>query len=75
MPPSLQALKLLPSASLIFLLFGIVRNRKTWKLLKEQRPYMLIGSPPCTPWSIIQNLNMRTAKGKEKAPAPDKRGF
>ena len=41
-------------------------RQRAWRLLKEQRPYMLIGSPPCTAFSIIQNLNMRTPQGKRK---------
>ena len=27
---------------------------------------MIVGSPECTPFSTIQNLNMRTLEGKEK---------
>ena len=27
---------------------------------------MIVGSPECTPFSIIQNLNMSTPEGKEK---------
>ena len=30
------------------------------KLVRKVKPYMLIGSPECTPFSTLQNLNMRT---------------
>ena len=41
------------------------RNR-AMKSVKTIKPYMLIGSPECIPFSQIQNLNMRTPEGKEK---------
>jgi len=41
-------------------------RQKAFKLIRESRPYMIIGSPECTPFSTIQNLNMRTPEGKEK---------
>ena len=41
-------------------------RQKAFALIRETRPYMIIGSPECTPFSTIQNLNMRTPKGKEK---------
>ena len=33
------------------------------KLIRKQRPYMIIGSRECTPFSTLQNLNMRTPEG------------
>ena len=41
-------------------------RKEAWRLLQEQRPYMLVGSPPCTAYSILQNLNMLTKEGWEK---------
>ena len=41
-------------------------RRKAMALIREFRPYMIIGSPELTPFSNIQNLNMRTPEGKEK---------
>ena len=36
---------------------------------------MLVGSPPCTAWSIIQNLNARTAEGRSKLESAKKRAL
>ena len=33
------------------------------KVVRTQKPHMLIGSPECTPFSTLQNLNMRTPVG------------
>ena len=41
-------------------------RRKAWKRLKDECPHMLVGSPPCTAFSIIQNLNARTPEGRWK---------
>ena len=41
-------------------------RKKAWNRLQSERPYMLVGSPPCTAWSIIQNLNARTPEGAAK---------
>ena len=41
-------------------------RQRAWQLLKTQRPYFLIGSPPCTAFSIIQKFNARTPEGKRK---------
>ena len=49
-------------------------RQRAWALVKEKRPYMLVGSPPCTPFSIIQNLNMRTKAGRIKVEEARKRG-
>ena len=49
-------------------------RQKAWKRLKEQRPYMLVGSPPCTPYSILQNMNARTPEGKRKVEEAKRRG-
>ena len=41
-------------------------RRRAFAKIRECRPYMIIGSPECTPNSNIQNLNMKTPEGKEK---------
>ena len=41
------------------------RAAATW-LIKEEAPRLLIGSPPCTKFSNLQNLNM-SHRGKEWA--------
>ena len=38
--------------------FSIKAKRdKAWRRFTEQKPYMLIGSPACTPFSTWQRLN------------------
>ena len=32
-------------------------KRLAWKRVREEAPYLLIGSPPCTHFSVIQELN------------------
>ena len=32
-------------------------RKKAWNLVKQTKPYMLIGSPPCTMFSMLQELN------------------
>ena len=32
-------------------------KRLAWKRVKEEVPYLLIGSPPCTYFSVLQGLN------------------
>ena len=44
-------------------------RKRAWQKLREECPYMLVGSPPCTAFSIIQNLNARTPEGKAKVEA------
>ena len=34
-------------------------RKRAWKCIKETKPYMLIGSPPCTMFSMLQELNLR----------------
>ena len=41
-------------------------RQKAFKNIRECRPYMIVGSPDCTPFPIIQNLKMRTPEGEEK---------
>ena len=41
-------------------------RKRAWQKLKEECRNMLVGSPPCTASSIIQNLNARTPEGKKK---------
>ena len=37
--------------------FTRARDRlKAWKLIKRDRPYLIVGSPPCTAFSVLQNL-------------------
>ena len=47
--------------------FTRARDRmKAWKLIFRDQPYMTIGSPPCTAFSILQNLNQKTPELVEK---------
>ena len=32
-------------------------KRLAWKRVREEAPYQLIGSPPCTYFSVLQELN------------------
>ena len=49
-------------------------RKRALKLVRTVKPYMLVGSPECTPFSQIQNLNMRTSEGKEKVMKARARG-
>ena len=40
---------------------------KALDIVGDQKPLFLMLSPECTPYSNIQNLNMRTPMGKAKA--------
>ena len=33
-------------------------RRRAWKLLKSSTPYVVVGSPPCTLFSMLQELNL-----------------
>ena len=33
-------------------------KRQAWKRVQEESPYLLIGSPPCTYFSMLQELNL-----------------
>ena len=33
-------------------------RKKAWTKTKEESPYVLIGSPPCTYFSMLQELNV-----------------
>ena len=33
------------------------RKRLAWKTMREDAPYLLIGSPPCTHIGVLQELN------------------
>ena len=35
-----------------------------WRRIKEEAPFVLIGSPPCTYFSVRQELNIATSKHK-----------
>ena len=37
-------------------------RRFAWKRVKEDAPFVLIGSPPCTYLSMLQQLNITTSK-------------
>ena len=39
---------------------------KAMKIINDQKPLFLMLFPECTPYSNIQNLNMRTPAGKAK---------
>ena len=41
-------------------------RRRALELIRHQRPYLLIGSPPCTAFSNLQNLNRCRPGGNEK---------
>ena len=41
-------------------------RQRAFKMIRETKPYMIVGSPESTPFSTIQNLNMTTPEGKEK---------
>ena len=44
------------------------------EIVNDQRPRFLMLSPECTPYSNIQNLNMRTPMGKANVEAARRRG-
>ena len=37
-------------------------RRRAWKLLKQSTPYVVVGSPPCTLFSMLQELNLHIHK-------------
>ena len=39
-------------------------KRKAWMKIREESPYLLIGSPPCTYFSMLQELNIAQHKDK-----------
>ena len=39
--------------------------RKAWKVVKETRPFIIIGSPPCTLFSNLQELNKHVHRHDE----------
>ena len=41
-------------------------RKRARKKVNTEKPYMLIGSPHCGPWSSLQNLNMTTPEGRAK---------
>ena len=47
--------------------FSVQANRvRARKMLDEQKPYVLIGSPPCTAYSNLQHLNECRPGGRER---------
>ena len=47
---------------------------KALELVERQKPLFLMLSPECTPYSNIQNLNMRTPAGKAKVEEARRKG-
>ena len=43
---------------------------KVWKLIARDRPCIIIGSPPCTLFSQLQNLSRGKPGGEERYPHP-----
>ena len=41
-------------------------RREAMSLINELKPYCVIGSPPCTAWSCLQNLNKCRPGGEAK---------
>ena len=39
-------------------------KRAAWKKVKAEDPYLIIGSPPCTLFSLLQELNINNNKNK-----------
>ena len=39
---------------------------QAWRLIRQTKPYMIIGSPPCTMFSQLQELNLHVHKGDEE---------
>ena len=37
-------------------------KRKAWTEIREESPYLLIGSPPCTYFSLLQEFNKTAHK-------------
>ena len=37
-----------------------------WRRIKEEDPFVLIGSPPCTCFSVLQELNIATNRHKPR---------
>ena len=50
-------------------------RKKAMQLIREKKPYMIIGSPECTPFSQLQELNKLRPGGKEKVAAARERGI
>ena len=40
-------------------------RRKAWKVIKETRPFIIIGSPPCTMFSNLQEMNKHVHRHDE----------
>ena len=47
---------------------------KALEIIDTQKPLFLMQSPECTPYSNIQNLNMRTLAGKAKVEEARRKG-
>ena len=47
---------------------------KALEIVNDKKPLFLMLSPECTPYSNIQNLNMRTPAGKAKVEEARRRG-
>ena len=40
-------------------------RRAAWKTIKAEDPYLIIGSPPCTLFSLLQQIHFSNNKNKE----------
>ena len=51
--------------------FNIAEHtRKAWSNVKDESPYLLIGSPPCTYFRMLQELNVAVHGHKEEGQDP-----
>ena len=39
-------------------------RRRAWRYIKAERPKLIIGSPPCTMFSVLQHMHKKTPRGK-----------
>ena len=39
-------------------------RKRAWDKIKEEDPFLLVGSPPCTLFSILQELNLVVNRDK-----------
>ena len=39
---------------------------KVWKLIRRERPYIIVGSPPCTMCSSLQNIARAKPGGEQR---------
>ena len=47
--------------------FSVASNRKAAiEMIRETKPYLIIGSPPCTAWSMLQHLGKNKPGHEER---------